>query len=104
MFLVIYRQYMFLAAVLVGSYVRGSPNLSRPPQLDTTRPDGDYYNSCVDNVANPAIYVVFHDDQCYPEYLIEYNKRDREDPGAATTETRIGAPVKTVRTVTPGVR
>ena len=54
---------MFLSLVLVGAYTQGEQNVTRPPQL---------YNSCVDDMTDPNIYVIFHDDQSYPEYLIEY--------------------------------
>ena len=57
------RKQMFLSLVLVGAYTKGEQNLSRPPAC---------YNSCVDNLENPGIYVIFHDDQSYPEYLIKY--------------------------------
>jgi len=47
----------------------------RPPPLDRSKPNGNFYNSCVNNVENPTIFVVFHDDQSYPEYLIEYESK-----------------------------
>ena len=39
---------------------------------DPTKPLGDLYDSCVDNVADPSIFVVFTQEQAYPEYIIEY--------------------------------
>ncbi|KAK2141009.1 hypothetical protein LSH36_1185g00068 [Paralvinella palmiformis] len=57
------KRQMFLSLVLVGAYTQGEQNVTRPPQL---------YNSCVDDMTDPNIYVIFHDDQSYPEYLIEY--------------------------------
>ena len=31
------------------------------------------YNTLVDNANNPSIFVIFHDTQAYPQYVIEYN-------------------------------
>ncbi|KAL3861798.1 hypothetical protein ACJMK2_007817 [Sinanodonta woodiana] len=64
-------RYMFLAKVLVGEYTTGSPSYVRPPE----KPDGtahQLFDSCVDNVDSPALFVVFDLKQCYPEYLICY--------------------------------
>ncbi|XP_066302855.1 protein mono-ADP-ribosyltransferase TIPARP-like [Branchiostoma lanceolatum] len=66
------RRFMFLANVLVGSYTTGKSGIPRPPPIDQNDPNGDLYDSCVDNEANPKIFVVFKDDQCYPAYLITY--------------------------------
>ncbi|XP_035689040.1 zinc finger CCCH-type antiviral protein 1-like isoform X2 [Branchiostoma floridae] len=74
-------RYMFLANVLVGKYTRGEQNIPRPPPIDPSDPYGDLYDSCVNNEANPTIFVVFKDDQCYPAYLIKY--ADQNDIGAA---------------------
>ncbi len=63
---------MFVGRVLVGCYTTGTPSLRKPPPLDPSDPMGKSYDSCVDNVHNPKIYVVFDSSQCYPEYLIEY--------------------------------
>ncbi|XP_078703702.1 uncharacterized protein LOC144928883 [Branchiostoma floridae x Branchiostoma belcheri] len=65
-------RYMFLADVLVGMYTRGKPDIPRPPPINPSDPNGDLYDSCVDNESNPSIFVVFKDDQCYPAYLINY--------------------------------
>ncbi|XP_068754720.1 protein mono-ADP-ribosyltransferase PARP12-like [Montipora capricornis] len=65
-----YRQ-MFLAKVVVGSYTVGDGSLCRPPPKD---PKDPYvlYDSCCDNARNPAIFVVFENNQSYPEFLITY--------------------------------
>ena len=69
------RKFMFLSLVLLGASTTGERNLMRPPPLDRSKPNGNFYNSCVNNVENPTIFVVFHDDQSYPEYLIEYESK-----------------------------
>lgn len=65
---------MFLARVLVGKFVGGSPKLRKPPPLCPKEdPYGKCYDSCVDDVNNPKIFVIFDSNQAYPEYLIEYS-------------------------------
>ena len=66
-------QFMFLAKVLVGLYVKGERNYQRPPRKEPSNPASDLYDSCVDNESNPKIFVVFDKDQFYPEYLITYS-------------------------------
>ena len=51
-------RYMYLTRVLVGEYAGGHPT--------------DTYDSVVDQIPNPQIFVVFYDWQCYPEYLITF--------------------------------
>ena len=62
-------RYMYLARVLVGQYCVGNSSMIVPPPKDPSRPE-ILYDSVVDNVSNPSIFVVFYDSQCYPEYLI----------------------------------
>lgn len=61
---------MFLARVLVGEYSVGHPMYCRPPSKDTSFTS--FYDSCVDDMANPKIYVIFDSNQIYPEYMIEF--------------------------------
>ena len=63
------RRYMYLARVLVGQYCAGDPNMVVPPAKNPSRPE-ILYESVVDNQVGPSIFVVFYDNQCYPEYLI----------------------------------
>lgn len=61
---------MFQAKVLVGSYTKGSGDMTCPPNIPG---EGHRrYDSCVDNTTSPSIFVVFDRNQCYPEYLIAY--------------------------------
>ncbi|KAI1905463.1 hypothetical protein AGOR_G00016450 [Albula goreensis] len=55
---------MFGVQVLVGEYTKGTSSYKRPPPN---------YDSCVDSVNNPAIFVIFEKYQIYPEYIIEYS-------------------------------
>ena len=66
-------QYMFLAKVLVGCYTKGHPSYRRPPAKDFPSVDTHVYDSCVNEVANPTIFVVFDTNHFYPEYIIKYS-------------------------------
>ena len=68
---------MFLARVLVGHYTRGHQNIRKPPPYYNEDPYGKSYDSTVDNVMDPRIYVIFDSSQCYPEYLIHYSNELR---------------------------
>lgn len=61
---------MFLARVLVGEYTLGHPQYCRPPSKDTSI--ANFFDSCVDDLINPKIFVIFDSNQIYPEYLIEF--------------------------------
>ncbi|KAJ8007023.1 hypothetical protein DPEC_G00113270 [Dallia pectoralis] len=62
---------MFSCRVLVGNYTQGNSKLRRPPSKGEGNPS--LYDSCVDNVRDPSIYVVFERHQVYPEFLIKYD-------------------------------
>ena len=59
---------MMLTNVLTGEYHLGKQGMTAPP----VKHDQVLYDSLVDNVNNPTIFVIFHDAQAYPQYLIEY--------------------------------
>ncbi|XP_046843184.1 protein mono-ADP-ribosyltransferase PARP14-like [Xenia sp. Carnegie-2017] len=65
---------MFVAKVLVGEYTSGMQGLKAPPSRNDSSNPGLLYDSVVDDVNNPTIFVIFQDSQCYPEYLITLNK------------------------------
>ncbi|XP_052648065.1 protein mono-ADP-ribosyltransferase PARP14-like isoform X2 [Harpia harpyja] len=67
------RKYMYLARVLTGQYCAGSKGLITPPPKNPADPT-DLYDSVVDNVNNPTMFVIFNDIQAYPEYLITFRK------------------------------
>ncbi|XP_038587302.1 protein mono-ADP-ribosyltransferase PARP14-like [Micropterus salmoides] len=64
-------QLMFVARVLTGIYTQGQSNMKVLPPRSDQRPH-DLYDSVVDNIVNPSMYVVFHDNQAYPDYLITF--------------------------------
>ncbi|XP_073331280.1 protein mono-ADP-ribosyltransferase PARP15 [Pagrus major] len=62
-------QLMFVARVLTGVSTLGSSNMKVPPPRSDSQPH-DRYDSVVDIIDDPSVYVVFHDNQAYPDYLI----------------------------------
>lgn len=65
---------MFYARVLTGEYTTpyrqsDKQRLKAPPHKDNSIL---VYDSVVDSVDNPRQYVVFNNDQSYPDYLITY--------------------------------
>ena len=63
---------MLVADVLVGSYTLGKPEYRLPPPKDAKNPQGKQFDSCVNSIQNPEVFVVFHWDQCYPKYVVEF--------------------------------
>ena len=63
-------KYMYLARVLVGEYAKGQPGLKTPPKRHGF--STEMYDSTVNNLSNPSIFVIYHDSQSYPEYLLEF--------------------------------
>ncbi|XP_077195904.1 protein mono-ADP-ribosyltransferase PARP12-like [Paroedura picta] len=61
---------MFLARVLVGEFTNGLSNYLRPPAKGSQ--NTAFYDSCVNSIQNPSIFVIFEKHQIYPEYLIKY--------------------------------
>ncbi|XP_015284490.1 PREDICTED: poly [ADP-ribose] polymerase 14 [Gekko japonicus] len=65
------RKFMYLARVLTGEFCRGqSSYITPPPKTGGV----DLYDSVTDNMQNPSMFVIFHDAQAYPEYLITFRK------------------------------
>uniref|UniRef100_A0A7M5V7R2 PARP catalytic domain-containing protein n=1 Tax=Clytia hemisphaerica TaxID=252671 RepID=A0A7M5V7R2_9CNID len=67
-------RYMFVAKVLAGKFTKGNPDFKRPPP--TPSDPHTLYDSCVDNISLPSMYIVFERDQCYPQYLITFRVWD----------------------------
>ena len=63
---------MYVAKVLVGKSTKGYKNMRvLPKRNDPSNPEL-WYDSAVDNIENPLIFVTFDDHQCYPEYLVTF--------------------------------
>ena len=61
---------VYQCKVLVGDYTVGSPTYIVPPPKPGSQ---DNYDSVVDRIQAPSIFVVFYDNQAYPEYLIHFS-------------------------------
>ncbi|EGW08292.1 Poly [ADP-ribose] polymerase 15 [Cricetulus griseus] len=66
------EKHMYYARVLTGNYTVGNSSLIEPPSRDPQ--NHDLYDTVVDNDQNPSIFVVFYDNQAYPEYLITFRQ------------------------------
>ena len=64
-------QLMFVARVLTGVYTQGGSDMKVPPSRNSQQAH-DRYDSVVNIMDNPSMYVVFHDNQAYPDYLITF--------------------------------
>ncbi|XP_023695271.2 protein mono-ADP-ribosyltransferase PARP14-like [Paramormyrops kingsleyae] len=64
-------RYMYVANVLTGHYTVGKSSMKIPPSRPGSDPN-DLFDSLVDNNQNPKMFVIFHDDQAYPSYLITF--------------------------------
>jgi len=63
-------QHMFACRVVVGEYCKGKRDALVP---DVRNPvTNELYDSTVDDVDNPSIFVTYHDAQPYAEYLIKF--------------------------------
>ncbi|XP_026127707.1 poly [ADP-ribose] polymerase 14-like isoform X1 [Carassius auratus] len=63
------QKYMYFCRVLTGDYTKGQTGMIVPPAKN---PNCDQYDTVVDNSNAPTIFVVFRDDNAYPEYLITF--------------------------------
>ena len=63
------HKYIYMCKVVVGDCVVGKRDMITPPNQPGTQ---DSYDCTVDRVDNPKIFVIYHDAQAYPEYLITF--------------------------------
>ena len=66
------KECVFYARVLTGDYTEGHglKEIFAPPPKNSSRYKTILYDSVVDNLKHPCQYVVFSNDQSYPDYLI----------------------------------
>ncbi|XP_040201326.1 protein mono-ADP-ribosyltransferase PARP12-like [Rana temporaria] len=65
---------MFVARVLVGDFIQGDLTMKSPPQK---RRSNECYDSYVNSVTSPSLFMVFEKSQVYPEYILEYKKKEK---------------------------
>jgi len=63
---------MVAARVFVGRYAVGHRTYRKPPPLVPTQPFAKSFDSCVNYVDDPTLFVIFDSSQCYPEYFVTY--------------------------------
>ena len=64
---------MYAVKVLVGDFTRGCSRLIAAPSKNDPKNPNLLYDSVVNNMVEPTIFVIFIDHQCYPEYLITFD-------------------------------
>lgn len=65
---------MYVVKVLVGKFTVGQEGMKAPPSRNDQNNPGKLYDSLVDKMKRPSIFVIFQDNQYYPEYLISFRK------------------------------
>ncbi|XP_008298465.1 poly [ADP-ribose] polymerase 14-like isoform X2 [Stegastes partitus] len=62
---------LYVARVLTGRYTVGTSAMKATPPRGSD--PTNCFDSLVDNQQQPSMFVIFHDDQAYPEYLITFS-------------------------------
>ncbi|KAK7896313.1 hypothetical protein WMY93_021638 [Mugilogobius chulae] len=86
-------RFMFVSRVLVGEFTKGSSEYRRPPSKDGR--GMNLFDSCVNDVENPSIFVVFEKHQIYPEYVLQYKVKSFVDTELYNTFARATKRLKT---------
>ncbi len=66
------ERHMFLCRVLVGEYCLEREDQPTPDVRSGTQ----LYDSTVNNLEAPTIFVTYNDSQAYPEYIVTFTKND----------------------------
>ena len=74
---------MFYVRVTVGEYCKGVKDALTPD----VREGLNLYDTTVNNVADPSIFVTYHDAQAYPEYLIKFRQEGVEHMRGAYSQS-----------------
>ena len=64
-------QRMLMCRVAVGAYCKGENGRLVPDERESG--SGVLFDSTVENLADPFIFVTYHDAQAYPEYIVKFN-------------------------------
>ena len=60
---------MYYARVLTGEYIKGDTTIRVPPINSGSMIP---YDSTVNDNENPTIFVIYNDNQAYPEYIVTF--------------------------------
>jgi hypothetical protein len=63
---------MYVVKALVGDYTKGERGMKEPPTKNDPNNPSLLFDSVVNDVKSPSIFVIFQDHQYYPEYLITF--------------------------------
>ncbi|XP_055008012.1 protein mono-ADP-ribosyltransferase PARP14-like isoform X2 [Boleophthalmus pectinirostris] len=61
---------MYLCSVLTGDFTTGTSTTIDAPLKKAGSPEK--FDSVVDNIQNPSMFIIFHDSHAYPDYLITF--------------------------------
>jgi len=64
------HRYIIQTRVITGDWTPGQNGMKAAPYKNNS--PTEQYDSVVDNVQSPTIFVVFHDTAAYPEYIIKF--------------------------------
>nr|XP_011720415.1 poly [ADP-ribose] polymerase 15 isoform X4 [Macaca nemestrina] len=67
------RKHMYVVRVLTGVFTKGHAGLVTPPPKNPHNPT-DLFDSVTDNTQSPKLFVIFFDNQAYPEYFITFRR------------------------------
>uniref|UniRef100_A0A2K5N5R6 Poly [ADP-ribose] polymerase n=1 Tax=Cercocebus atys TaxID=9531 RepID=A0A2K5N5R6_CERAT len=67
------RKHMYVVRVLTGVFTKGHAGLVTPPPKNPHNPT-DLFDSVTNNTQSPKLFVIFFDNQAYPEYLITFRR------------------------------
>uniref|UniRef100_A0A7R9ZIB8 Poly [ADP-ribose] polymerase n=1 Tax=Craspedostauros australis TaxID=1486917 RepID=A0A7R9ZIB8_9STRA len=70
-------QHVFMCRVAVGDWCGGTYGQLTPNSKPHNRLE--LFDSTVDNADNPSVFVVYHDAQAYPEYLVKFRCHPQTD-------------------------
>lgn len=62
---------MYLCKVLTGEFTKGMKGMRVPPAKQGQQ-SHILYDSVVDNMSSPDMFIIFNDTQGYPDYLITF--------------------------------
>uniref|UniRef100_A0A7J8A092 Poly [ADP-ribose] polymerase n=1 Tax=Myotis myotis TaxID=51298 RepID=A0A7J8A092_MYOMY len=65
------RKHIYVVRVLTGVYTLGREGIVTPPPKNPYN-SIDLFDSVTDDIQHPKLFVVFFDNQAYPEYLITF--------------------------------
>ena len=79
------KYHMLICRVIVGDYCKGTSDMQTIP----FKSDGiTQYDSLVNNVSNPKIFVISRDYHCIPYYLVKYRKIEKKQTTLAAHSHR----------------